>query len=233
MSEIKPEIYRKVILAILKKSSNEITVKELYDACLIPSETVDRVLKTLQREEALYVQDQEIRVGVEQKIKLALKAVEKGADIERVCRFIDWKEFERVVTLAFTLNGYEVRRGFRFSWDGRRWEIDVLAVKRQVIVSADCKHWRRGLGRSSVARIVEKQVQRTKVFTEALEKLRGKLGLQDVSKIIAVPLIISLYPPPMKLYDSVPIIPILQLASFISDLPANLHSLKLFRSRLT
>jgi len=225
----RPEVYRRVILTILERRSDEIAVKELHNACFLPTEIINETLKDLQREGLLFLEASKVKVSLEQKIKLALEAVKYGADIERVCRFVGWREFERIVTSAFSLNGYDVKRNFRFSCGKRRWEIDVLAVKKQTIVSADCKRWRR-LSRSAVVEAVEKQVQRTKALKDALENLKDKLGLQETSKIAVVPLVISLYPAPMKFHDFVPVVPILQLASFLSELPANIHSLKHFRT---
>ena len=134
MIEANNEIKREVILSILKTSSNEVTVKELYEICRIPKEVIDETLRSLKTETLISVEDSEVKTNSEQRINLALKAVKLGGDIERICKFISWREFEDVTASAFSLNDYRVRRNFRFSWAERRWEIDVIAMKNPIIV---------------------------------------------------------------------------------------------------
>lgn len=233
MVEANNEIKIEVILSILKSSPNEVTVKKLYEICRIPKEVIDETLRSLKTSEGfLSIGDSEVKTNSEQRINLALKAVELGGDIERICRFISWREFEDVTASAFSLNDYRVRRNFRFSWAERRWEIDILAMRKPIIVCVDCKHWKKGLTRSSIAEIVKDHMERTKVFTEALKTLGENLNLKEWVNIVSIPIIVSLHSASLKFYKKVPIVPILQLPSFINDLPVHTDLLRCFKNEI-
>ena len=232
MIETNNEIKREVILSILKTSPNEVTVKELYEICRVPKEVIDETLRSLKTEALISVEDSEVKTNSEQRINLALKAVKLGGDIEQICKFISWREFEDVTASAFSLNDYRIRRNFRFSWAERRWEIDVIAMKNPIIVCVDCKYWKKGLTRHSIAEIVKDHVERTKVFTEALKTLGGNLNLKGLVNIVSVPTIVSLHSASLKFYKKVPIVPILQLHSFINDLPVHIDLLRRFKNTI-
>ncbi|MEM2876175.1 MAG: restriction endonuclease [Candidatus Bathyarchaeia archaeon] len=223
--EINDEIKREIILSILKSAPSGATLKEL-SGTRFSSYLVEEMLSYLQTEHLISIEGLKVMTNPEQRVRLAVKALELGGDIERVCRLVDWKEFEEFTALAFSLSGYRVKKGFRFSSGGKRWEIDIIALRKPITVCVDCKHWKKRLSKSSIVKVVEDHVWRTNAFIGVIKTFREKLGLEGWAKILTIPIIVSLHSTALKLYEGVPIVPILQLPNFINDLPTQAYSIK-------
>jgi hypothetical protein len=167
-----------------------------------------------------------------QRLELAMEAVKLGADIERVCRFLGWQEFENFAILALGYNLFETQKHFRFKWANRWWEIDILGFKEPLILSVDCKHWKRSWQHTAIMRIVDAQIKRAKSFSQALPKIKGKIGIAKWREVEIMPVILTLGATPFKFYKQVPIVPIFQFRSFINELPAFVNCLATFRVKL-
>ncbi len=174
-----------------------------------------------------------VEVDEIQRMKLAVHALRLGADIEAVCRLLDWSEFEQVAIFAFNVNGYKVKKNLRFKWAGRKWEIDVLGLKSPLIVCVDCKQWIRGWQRAAAIKAVEAQIERTKAFTESLDfHVKQLPQLLTWKKILVAPVVISLFSAPLKFYKNVPIVPVLKLQNFLNELLAHVHEIRIFQANL-
>jgi len=169
-----------------------------------------------------------IRVSPLQRLKIAFRAITLGADIERVCRNLSWKEFEDVAVTAFQTNGYLTIKHFRFRHENRMWEIDVLAIKGKNVVCVDCKRWMKRLSASTMSRVAEAQIERVK----ALSKIIDESTFPANDRIFLIPMILSLVPASSKFCNGVPIVPILQLQNFLDELPAHIHLLNFIEVKL-
>jgi len=172
-----------------------------------------------------------VEASPSQRVSMTVQAIKLGADFERVCKFLEWKEFESIAAQAFQANGFRVLRNFRFRQAGKRWEIDVLSCREPLIVCVDCKHWRRGWSRAATVKAVEAQVERTRAFADALLNYYQKAQLTEWKSATLVPLILSLVHGPFKFYNNVPIVPVLQLRDFINELPLEVSSLTHFKKK--
>jgi len=226
------DIERELIISILKLTKNGPIVIELVrkDA-RIPSAIAEDLIKKLQNDGLLYLRDTLVEVDSLKRLKLAVHAIELGCDIERVSGFLDWKEFENIAAIAFERNGYSVTRNLRFKHAGRKWEIDIIACKKPIVACADCKHWHHGMYPSAIKRIVEEQVERTCALAESMPKLTEKIGCASWNRVKLLPAVLSLTAVRSKFYNKVPIVPVLQLQDFLSQLPAYMDSLKHFSKR--
>jgi Holliday junction resolvase-like predicted endonuclease len=169
--------------------------------------------------------DKIVRVTSIQRLKIALRAVSLGADFERVCRNLSWKEFEEIAMKTLQINGYSTIKHFRFRHKNRVWVIDLLAAKGRTVVCVDCKRWRKRLTASTAEKVVEAQVERVTALSEAFAKVKGKINFTLENSVFLVPVILSLVSSPLKFCRGVPIVPILQLQNFLNELPAQVHSL--------
>ena len=226
-------IERELIISILKLTKNKPISSEVVskDAKIL-SITTENLLKKLQNDGLVYLRNKVINVDSLKRLKLAVHAMQLGADLERVSSFLDWKEFENIAAIAFERNGYGVEKNLRFKHAGRKWEIDIVGCKKPIAVCVDCKHWHHGMYPSAIRRIVEEQVERTSALAESLPRLAEKIGCASWSRVKLVPAILSLITVRSKFYNKVPIVPVLQLQDFISQLPAYMDSLKHFSERL-
>jgi Holliday junction resolvase-like predicted endonuclease len=226
-------IERELVISILRLTKNgPASIDVVRKDAKIPSSIAENLLKNLQNNGLVYLQNKVVDVDSLKRLKLAVHAIELRADVERVSGFLGWKEFENIAAIAFERNGYSVKRNLRVKHVGRRWEMDIIACRKPIAVCADCKHWHHGMYPSAIRRIVEEQVERTSALAESLPKLTEKIECTSWSTVKLVPAILSLTTVRSKFYNKVPIVPVLQLQDFISQLPAYMDSLKHFSRRL-
>jgi len=168
----------------------------------------------------------------EQRLQIACRAIELGADIERVCKLLAWTEFEDISVLAFEANDFKIKKHFRFSWSGRRSEIDILGLKEPIVASADCKHWHRGWRGSASRKAAEKQAERTRALAEASISLHRKIGIEKWKDAYFVPMVLSLMPGAIKLYNGLPVVSVLQLRDFLQKMHGYVDEIKHFHVHL-
>lgn len=222
-----------VLISILKHTNNGPVAKKIIAMdTTVPGSVTNKLLKNFREIGLIEGEDGTIELSSNQRVKLAIHAINLGTDIERVCKVLKWIEFENFAATAFEANNFSVKRRFRFKTAGRRWEIDVLAYSEPYVVCVDCKRWRRGWGKSAITKIVEAQTLRTKVLAEALPSLQRRIPLNDWTNATLFPVILSLFPGSAKFFQNVPVVPILQLQNFLDELPGHVASLTKFRATL-
>ena len=218
-----------VIISILKISKGEPVSHELVKKeAKVPLETTERLLQTLQRDGLVYLLHGFLQTNNLQRVSLALRALELGADYERVSGFLEWREFESLAAVALEMHGYAVAHNMRFRQGGRRWEMDIVGCRRPLVVCVDCKHWRHGLCPSKLRGVVDEQVKRTMAFSESLPNPTVRFECASWDEARFVPVVISLVPASFKFHEGTPIVPILQLQDFLTQLPMCMDSLKSF-----
>ena len=223
-------VERDLLVSILKLTRGGAVAEELVakDAN-VSFQVVDELLKNFRDLELIRLQDKMIEVSSNQRAKIAIHAIKSGADFERVCKVIEWIEFENLAATAFEANNFVVKRRFRFKWAQRRWEIDVLGCNEPLITCVDCKHWSRRWQGSAIRKAVEAQTLRTKVLAEAITSLHKRIGLIQWRQATLIPVVLSLVPGSLKFYNEVPIVPILQIQDFLNKLPAHITDLAHFK----
>jgi len=167
-----------------------------------------------------------------QRLRIAYRAIELGADIERVCKLLAWGEFEDISVLAFEANDFKIKKHFRLRWSGRRSEIDILGLKEPFVASVDCKHWHYGWRGSASRKAAEKQAERTRALAEASISLGDKIGIEKWKDAYFVPMVLSLMPSAIKLYNCLPIVSVLQLRDFLQKMPVYIDEIKHFHVHL-
>ena len=145
------------------------------------------------------------------KLKTALLAIKNGVPIEEVSRHIDWKDFEGLVAEILDTKRFDVLRNFRMTKP--TMEIDVIGVRLGVALLIDCKHWKK-VSHSALQTIVAKQIERVKYY------------VSNTKDVIAAPVIVTLNQEEASFMNKVPIVPILQLSSFIDEFYGNLEEIK-------
>ena len=227
-------IERKILVSLLSNSINRSpSIEDIVLETRIPEGIIREVLfKTLKKIDVFF---EKINAGAQgqARLKIALRAVDLGADIERVCSYLRWSEFEEIAVKAFESNDYLVKKNFRFTGAGRRWEIDVVAAKKPLVISTDCKLWHRGWRGKVISRVAKKQDERTKALAESSGSLIENMGIVGWDKAVFVPLILSLLPSSFKFYFSTPIVPVFQLREFLHEMPAHLDEMNHYSVKLS
>jgi Holliday junction resolvase-like predicted endonuclease len=222
-------IERDLLMSLLKLTKDgHVLIKDVNNDSRIASVIVRKLLESLQNEGLIYLKDGTVETNSTNRLTLAVKAASLGADFERVSAFFSWQEFEDIAALALERNGYVVAKNVRFKHAGRRWEIDVVGCRKPLVVCVDCKRWQRGLKPSALGKIVEAQVERAHVLADALPNAILQIECAKWNNAKFIPVILSLFPSSFKFYDNVPVVPVLQLQDFLTQLPAQVASLTYF-----
>jgi Holliday junction resolvase-like predicted endonuclease len=222
-------IERSLIISILKLTVNGSVSRECINKdAKIASDIALKLLRRLQSDGVIHLRGNIVEADNSCRLKLAVKAVALGADIERISDFLRWQEFEDIAAIALERKGYIVAKNVHFKFTGRKWEIDIVGCKKPLVICIDCKHWRHAMSPSAIKKIVEAQVERTRALAESLPNISLEIECDKWGKAKLVPAILVLMPGSFKFYDRVPIVPVLQLQDFLSQLPAYIESLKYF-----
>ena len=217
---------REVLISTLKLTRNGCgDIKTISRDARVPLQIVCQILERNASSGILHISGSKIRADPEQRLRIAIKAADLGGDVERICKHLGWEEFEDISALAFEMNGFRVKKHFRFSWNERRFEIDLLALKKPFVVCVDCKQWRGGWRGIASRKAVEKQIQRTKSLAEASPGMMKKIGITGWNQVCFIPVILSLFPSASRFHKNTPIVPIIQLRSFIQAMPAHLDEI--------
>jgi len=220
---------REVLISILKLTKDgSARFDDIARDARVLCQVVRQVLKKDRDLGLIQLDGNSVRTDAEQRLKLAAMAIESGADIERVCKLLTWEEFEDIAVLAFEANDFAVKKHFRFSWSGRRWEIDIMGLREPIVASVDCKQWHRGWRGSASRKAAEKQAERTAGLAKASAAMGEKLGIGDWKDARFVPIVLSLMPGAFKFHKGLPIVPVLGLRDFLQKLPGYLDKIAHF-----
>lgn len=98
------------------------------------------------------------------------KDVLSGKPIEEIIKNFNWKEFEEFIAEIFRENDFRVKQNFRFKTK-RKYEIDIIAVKQNIVLCVDCKEWSKGRYKKTGLKYSAKnQEKRVKEFKNSLKK---------------------------------------------------------------
>src|SRR3990170_6611396 len=195
-------IEHNLIISVLKLTRNGPTlIEDVKKDSKLPSDTMIELLEKLRTEDLLKLKGNSVEADSENRLKLAVKVVSLGADVEAVSGFLAWQEFESIAATALKNNGYAVLQNLRFKHAARKWEIDVVGFRKPLVVCVDCKDWHHGLSPSAMRRIVESQVERARELADALPNV--SIGIECVkwSQAKFVPAVLVLLPNRFKFCD--------------------------------
>ena len=145
------------------------------------------------------------------RISASVFAIRNGATIEDVSEFLSWQNFEQLVSHILDENGFDVQKNLILTKP--RMEIDVVGIKLGITILIDCKHWKR-MTQSALNDLVSKQIERVKSYVEKTES------------ISAIPVIVTLHQEKVDFVKQVPIVPIMELSSFLDEFYGNLDKVK-------
>ena len=152
------------------------------------------------------------------KILASIFAITNGASIEDVAEFLSWQNFEELVTCILEENGFQVEKNLILTKP--RMEIDVVGIKLGIAILIDCKHWKK-ISKSALDDIVYKQTERVKNYVSKTEST------------MAIPVIVTLHQEKVNFVNKVPIIPVIQLSSFLDEFYGNLDKMKTIESHIS
>ncbi len=222
-------VERNLAISVLKLTQNGAAlIEDVKTQAHVPFVVAEMLLQKMQNADLVYVKGDTVEVDSSMRLKLAVKAASLGGDFQAISHLLGWKEFEEITAIALQTHGYTVQNNVRFRGATRRWEIDVVACKKPLVVCVDCKHWQHAIAPSTLRQIVDLQIQRTEALADALPTPKLKLDCicWDCAKF--VPAVLALFPGAAKQQNRVPIVPVLQLQDFLYQLPCYLDTLHVY-----
>lgn len=145
------------------------------------------------------------------RLQLAFRAGKQGG-LREVARALTWQEFEEFTEECLVSAGFQTSRGLTFRGEGRKWQIDLVARKSQMILVIDCKHWNSPSYPSKFRKAGHHQKLATKVLVHDLETK----GISSTERIRALPIILTLFDPRAQLADDVVLVSLEKLADFLN-----------------
>ncbi len=149
------------------------------------------------------------------KLKIAIALLEKGLPIDEISVALDWRDFEGLTGEILALKDFTVIKNMILAKP--RMEIDVIGIRLGIVILIDCKHWRR-YSTSSLTTAVKKQIERTRHYVE------------KTPRVVAVPVIVTLYQDKVDFIERVPIVPIFQFSSFIDEFYGNIEQMRTIKT---
>jgi len=220
---------REILIALLENTQKKpVDSSTLREMIRVTDEAYSTYMTHLTSNGFIEEERGNITASLNQRLELAIKAVQAGGDLERVSRALGWLEFEEIVARIFEENGYDVKRRFRFQADGRRWEIDILATRRPLIVCAECKHWMKGLGNTTARRIAEIHLEKVETLSRSVGDLQGRMGIEGWGQATMIPMTLSLQPARERIYRRIPVVSVYGLPGFLSEFEAQMDWLASF-----
>ncbi len=207
----------RILLSLLKLGTPQADCQGIAQDAQLPTEVVGTALRQLADDHRLQLDEDTVRVSPTQRLNLAVLALHRGVDVERVCWSLGWQAFEDLVALMLEANGFSTQKHYRFKTPRRRFEIDVLGLKKPLVLLIECKRWARSWQRAATMKIVERQVTRTTAFVNRFHEVGRPLGLHSWSEAWVLPLILTLSETPVKTHQQVPVIPIFYFHAFLVD----------------
>ncbi|MEM2660605.1 MAG: restriction endonuclease [Nitrososphaeria archaeon] len=189
-----------------------IDINKIANECKLSKEIILETLNPLIKEGYIIFSGVNLNFREGSAVMASILALKFGASLDEVCKVVSWQDFESFVEKILIEYGYKTFRSFRIKRP--RLEVDVLALKAEFGLVVDCKQWHKTLSSSALNSIVLKQVERAKIIL-----LKEKVLLQNK---FLVPVIVTLYPPPINFVDGVPIVPVERFKSFVSEIDGRL-----------
>jgi DNA-binding Lrp family transcriptional regulator len=215
-------VKREVLKALLRiKRSEWWSLTKLSEEANIPVEVVKSVLEDVT--DSVIVKDDSVSIAEYGKVQIAILCLNLGADPSYVSRHLDWREFEEFTAKIVDAYGYTVYKNYRFKSVNRRWEIDVLAIKKPVLLCLNCKHFLKQRW-SSLRKAALEELERAEALKQALPRLKLEPKPSEGWKIL--PALVTLITPKSKIYDKIPIVRITELGNFLEELTLYTDSLK-------
>jgi hypothetical protein len=190
----------------LTRKSPTVSLAEIADAVRT---TLENVEETLERKLGLQ-HVSTLQLTRSERFKLAVEASKLGA-LQDAAKGLTWQEFEAFGEECLNRSGFLTEKGVILKDVKRKWQIDIIARKTQMVLAFDCKHWDSPNYTSKFTKASEHQ-------RRALAVLMRVRGSGSGIPIWGLPVILTLYEPRSSIHDDVVLVSVGQLSDFLSHL---------------
>jgi hypothetical protein len=100
-------------------------------------------------------------------------------------------------------------------------QVDIVAESASLVLSVDCKHWKRAVGARGLERLVRAQAARTRQYAGRLDQGGARSYL---------PVLLTMMDNQLRVVDGVPIVPVTTLRDFLVSVNRFDHGLAFIRT---
>ncbi|GAH43062.1 unnamed protein product [marine sediment metagenome] len=162
-------------------------------------------------------------------------------DVNYLSNLTNYDGFEALIQEILSQNNYRTIKNFRFSdksnlkyeTSQKRYEIDVIGIYRSYILVIDAKEWKRKDSYGAMNKAANLQYQRVialkknpETLSDLIQKLLGiSFNVRKRLPFTLIPIMVTLETNWIKINEnSVPLVGIYNLNSFLQELPINFKS---------
>ncbi|MDG6967263.1 MAG: restriction endonuclease [Nitrososphaerota archaeon] len=143
--------------------------------------------------------------GAPRNVSSALALTKMGRDPGSVAASLSWGEFEEYCAMVIAAAGYSVTRNVRLRKPTR--QIDIVAESPSLVLSVDCKHWRRTAGPAGLEALALAQEERTRAYA----------GRARPGGAPCLPVLLTMLDNQVRVVAGVPVVPLQALRGFLSS----------------
>ena len=164
-------------------------------------------------------------------------------DVDQLSLLLNYDGFEALIQEILSQNNYRTIKNFRFSdksdlkyeTSQKRYEIDVIGIYQNFILVIDAKQWKRKDSYGAMNKAANLQYQRVvalkknpETISDLIQKLLGmRCNVRKRLPFTLIPLMVTLETNWIKINEnSVPLVGIYNLNSFLDELKVNLQYFK-------
>jgi hypothetical protein len=132
--------------------------------------------------------------------------IENFGDLELISETGPWQDFERLAEFIFEKHGFDVRVNAVKTGSGQKRQYDVIAQRCGRTYLVECKKWGGSRYRlSALKHAILQHRERTNFY-------------EQIAHIRAIPMIVTLIEEEVRIFEGVPIVPVIRLNAFIREL---------------
>src|SRR2546425_13028466 len=216
----------KVLIEILRLSRerNRVQITDVASSARVTDSFAKRVLT-----DALIENDNDwISLSPRFRISLALDIARAGR-LSDSARVLTWQEFEKFAEECLREAGFQTEKNVRVQGDGRAWQIDIVGIRGDLVVTMDCKHWNTPGYLSKFRLAAEHQRNATlHLLARPVERM-----VQGDKERQVLPVILTLSEPRGRLSGGVVLVSVEKLPSFLNGVTPYDENLPFMSSSLS
>jgi len=206
----------------------ETEIKEVFDRLMPQILSLEDFVQILQSM-GVKIDLKEETLSINDKVGLAIALVKLGASLEEIVKYLSWQEFEFFTANILEENDFLTRIRYRFTFNQRRYEIDVVGLRFNLVLLIDCKHYSLGKGKTSdLRKAAEKQFIRGEAFISSIKNHNNKIPIPSNQRLRVMPLIVSWFHSFTTEESNVAVVPAFSFNSFINNLDKHIDELFFF-----
>ncbi len=160
-------------------------------------------------------------------------------DIRNLSKILDYRGFEQLIKEILNLKSYNVVTNFRFSDQSsfkfetfqKRYEIDILGLKENILLLIDAKQWNKKASFNIIDKVANLQFQRIVALKKnpeilyrlILDLIKSDKNIKNILPLKLLPVVITLEENSILTNKiRIPLVSIYKLNSFLQELKINI-----------